>query len=108
MEQHPTKNVDVNSCSGTATSVDSLNDIGGCIRSGCVCNGKCGVSRFCVNANPILWFQDKISLCPFHSWLWLAKHISRQVNLSASPGSQACKKLHIQLDLWWLCKIIKI
>lgn len=98
-----TKDVDLNSGSGTAAAVGGLDDVGGAVISLGLGNGNGGVSRLGVDGNPVVWLEDQVSFRPFHAGLRLTLHLGRELDLAAALSSQTSQQLDVQLDLWRFC-----
>lgn len=98
-----TEDVDVNGGSSTAAVIGSLNDIGGTVVSLGLGDSDSGVSWLSINRDPVIWFEDKVGLGPFHPGLRLTLHLRGEFNLAAGLGSKTSQQLGIQLDLWRLC-----
>lgn len=61
------------------------------------------MSRLGVDGDSVIWFEDQVSLGPFHPRFGLTRHLGGEFNLAAGLGSQTGQQLGIQLDLWRLC-----
>lgn len=102
-EHFLTKDVDVNGGGGSAAAVGGLDDVGGTVVPLGLCNGDSGMSRFSVDGDSVVWFEDQVGFCPLHPRFGLTRHLCRQLDLAASLGRQTCQQFGIQLNLWRLC-----
>lgn len=97
-----TKDVDVDGGGGPAAAVGGLNDVGGTIISLGLCNGDRGMSRFSVDGDSVIWFEDQVGFCPLHPRFRFTHHLCRELDLAAGFGRQSCQQFGVQLNLWRL------
>lgn len=60
------------------------------------------MSRFGVDRDPVVRFEDQVGFGPLHPGLGLPRHLCGQLDLAASLGRQARQQFGIQLNLWRL------
>lgn len=99
-----TQDVDVDGGGGSTAAVGGLDDVGGAVVSLGLGDGDSGMSRFGVNGDSVIWFEDQVGLCPLHPRFGLTRHLRRQLDLAAGFGRQASQQFSIQLNLWRLYK----
>lgn len=101
-EDFLTEDVDVDGGGGSTAAVGGLNDVGGTIVSLGLCNGDSGMSRFSVDGDSVIWFEDQIGFCPLHPRFRFTHHLCRKLDLAAGFGRQSRQQFGIQLNLWRL------
>lgn len=98
-----TEDVDIDSCSGTATAVGGLDDVGGAVVSLGLGNSDGGVSWFGVNGHPVVRFEDQVSFGPLHPGFGLTCYLGGELDLAACLGGQTGQQLCVKINLRRFC-----